>query len=466
MKYRFIILILLVSKALLAQENPEGEIFTYQEFMDIVQKHHPMSQQAALMVERGEANFLKSKGNFDPKTFGTVDQKYFDGKNYYSQIHGGLKVPTWLGLDIAGGYETNDGLFLNPQENVPQNGLWYAGLSLPVGQNLIVDQRRTEVRKARIFRESTKVQQQLMLNELLQKAGKAYWDWFRAYHAQEVYREAVEAASIRMDAVRKRAVIGERPRIDTLEAGLQLQNRQMSLRQATLEVNNTALELSVYLWQEGTLPLELAEETRPPEINTALSADFVPLFNDSLLNNHPALQQYRYKVQELELDRRLKRERLKPELNLKYNALLEPMGDETWANYNSANYTWGLEFSFPLFLRKERGDLKLANIYVQETQLELEYKQQALNNQMRSSINEWDAVNDQLDISTQMVEDYQGLLNGEQRKFNAGESSLFLVNSREVQLINSRIKFLELLSKREQKELDILFSQGNLFSIY
>ena len=59
-----------------------------------------------------------------------------------------------------------------------------------------------------------------------------------------------------------------------------------------------------------------------------------------------------------------------------------------------------------------------------------------------------------------MVKDYEGLLNGERSMFNAGESSLFLINSREVNYINAQLKLVELLAKRKVTILALNYSLG------
>ena len=49
-----------------------------------------------------------------------------------------------------------------------------------------------------------------------------------------------------------------------------------------------------------------------------------------------------------------------------------------------------------------------------------------------------------LDEQQRMVENYERLLEGERIKFNNGESSIFLINSRENKRILAEIKLIEL----------------------
>ena len=55
-----------------------------------------------------------------------------------------------------------------------------------------------------------------------------------------------------------------------------------------------------------------------------------------------------------------------------------------------------------------------------------------------------------------IVVNYKTLLAGEKTKFEAGTSSLFLVNSREQKLIESQIKFIETENKKLKSAKDLI----------
>jgi hypothetical protein len=54
------------------------------------------------------------------------------------------------------------------------------------------------------------------------------------------------------------------------------------------------------------------------------------------------------------------------------------------------------------------------------------------------------------------------LLEVENRKFSIGESTLFIVNSREISAINSGIKWIEMLENTATKELELYELLGAL----
>ena len=464
LKIKFFLAILLTSIVVIGQNN-DTIVLNFDEYISRVKKHHPIAKQADLQILKGRANVINSQGGFDPKLFTDISQKYFDKKQYYSIINSGLKVPTWFGIELEAGYEQNHGFFLNPESNNPPAGLWRAGISVPIGRDLFIDERRAALKQAKIYQQSTEAERELLINELLYESGKAYWEWFRAYHTMKVFENALGITQERFNAVKQAALLGDKPSIDTLQASIQMQNRKLALQQAKLDFTNATALLSVYLWDSGTVPLEVNTNTIPIAKKLVFeSMENENLTNqlDTLINNHPAMQQYRYKIQQLEIDKRLQLEQLKPQLDLKYNALNEPVNNDVIANYSPNNYKWGLQFGFPIFLRKERGKLKLTTIKIQETQLDMNTKNASMVYKARSSLNTWNTTLEQVKLYKKTVKDYKQLLAGEKRLFDKGESSLFLVNYRESSYLNAEAKLIELVAKNQKTILETNFSLGLL----
>ena len=139
-----------------------------------------------------------------------------------------------------------------------------------------------------------------------------------------------------------------------------------------------------------------------------------------------------------------------PYVSLKANILTKDYqpfnGWET--GYIENNYKWGIGFSMPLLIRQGRGEYKKAQIKLKESQLELANKRRQTENKIRYHYNEVIQLDQQLKLLNQMQTNYRTLLRNEELKLIQGESSLFLVNSRET-------KILELLEKRLRSQLNI-----------
>jgi outer membrane protein TolC len=440
-------------------------ILEFSNYMELVRMHHPVAVQARLNPEFGDASLRSARGGFDPLLYSNINQKNFDEENYYSLIDAGLKLPTWFGIEVYSGWERNDGVNLNPERKTPEMGLFYAGVSVPIGRNLFIDERRASLRNAQLFEDISLEEQRLMLNKVLIKAAKAYWDWYAAYHKMEVYREGLQLAEVRFEGVRESALQGDKPIIDTVEAHIQMQSRMISFQKATLEFENQSEHLSVFLWDTGTIPLEVPDDMKPEErrvLSEYIRDLTVNSQIDSMIVNHPVIKQKELKIDQLNINRRLKLEQLKPVINLKYNAINEPIGGNVISGYTINNYNWGLQFYMPLLLRKGRGEVKLAKLKMQDAQMDLVNYIAIIRRNVNQSINTWRVSTTQVSLSEKQVQSLSQLLEGERIKFDVGESSLFLVNAREMSYISGQISLINEIAKNQTSLIDISYQLGVL----
>lgn len=458
-----ILICLFLSSVVAAQDSTQTMGLT--DFLNIVREHHPLAKQANLRIEYGAQNLKAKRGAFDPYLYGDVSQKYFDDKQYYDLINAGMKIPTWFGIELDAGFEQTDGDFLNPQRFTPNNGLVHAGISVPIGQDLFIDQRRADLRKAQIYTEITATEQQIMMNELFKQAITSYLEWVGAAQRFEVFEEALELAQVRFEAVRSSALIGEDPAIDTVEAFIQFQNRRISLQDAELDYRNASAQLEVFLWNQDGIPLSLSPRIQPPtqdDFNSTSNTEGIRSRMDSLIQNHPKLMKSSLYLEQMRIQRKLDLERLKPQLDLKYNALNEPINGDLIEGYTINNYNWGLTFKMPIFLRKERGQLQKTNVSIKEQEFVLDQMKRDLNYNVIAAMNTWETTQQQLDGYSDIVTSTERLLQAEVSKFNSGESSLFLVNSRELKYISTQVKFIDLFVKSQKALMMIEYELGRL----
>lgn len=460
---RFVIKSLAIALVMLAAflqqvlaQDTLPQLLTHEAFIDIVRNHHPMARAAQLKGQEGEFLIQSAKGGFDPKLAGNIQQKYFDGTNYYSYVHGGLKIPTWFGVTLQAGYDANTGARLNPEAYTSDAGLWNAGISVQLGNGLLIDQRRADLRQAEIYANSTELEQKLMLNQLELDASMAYYDWFKAYNYYRVFETAVENASLRLDNIRQAALFGDKASIDTLKALIFLQERQLNLERTRLNLQNKQAQLEIFLWQDGSIPLELAAETIPPNY-LDFSPSVPPILAsetiDTLALQHPDYLISSNKLAISKIDYRLKREALKPSLELKYNALSSDKNNALFDDYSISNYAWGASISYPIFTRKERAAVQLTELKMEQQAAQLDFKNAELRYKIEQSFNTWTSTLSQLDIYQQSVTNYSDLLQSEITLFEIGEGSLFLVNLRDQEYIDSQLKLIEIMVQNNLGEV-------------
>ena len=160
------------------------------------------------------------------------------------------------------------------------------------------------------------------------------------------------------------------------------------------------------------------------------------------VDNHSKIKSLAYKIKSLNIDKKLKLNNLLPKLDVQYNFLTQNRNQIN--SLKIENYKASINFKLPLFLRKERGDFKLAKIKLQDKKFENEVAKVTLKNKVSGIQQELTSYIKQDNLTRTIVKDYKTLLKAEDRKFFLGESSLFLVNYREIKLIEAKLKAIDL----------------------
>ncbi len=412
---------------------------SFNEYLGYVKKFHPLVRTANLELSRAQSNLMMARGGFDPKIEVDFDKKQFKNSQYYSLLNSSFKIPTWYGIELKAGFDQNEGLFLNPENTVPNPGLTSFGINIPLGQGLLINQRMADLRKAKLQIKLSNEERKLQAILVLFDASLAYFNWKRNFNEVKLYENYTTNAQIRFNGIKKLIEQGDKPAIDSTEAGIIVKNRLLSLEDSKLKLMKSKLELSNFLWLENNIPLELSETLIPEEklektIQETLRTN--DLNQNTSIENHPKINALQSKIAILNVERKLKANMLLPKIDVGYSYLSEPSNIN---NYKFENYKIGVNFNFPIFLRKERGNLKLAKFKVQETEFALDLEKIQLTNKINAQKVEITSLQKQKKLIENLVKDNQTMLNSEERLFSFGESSLFLINSRENNLVTVQL---------------------------
>jgi outer membrane protein TolC len=369
----YITLIVVFITSLSFAQTQDSITLSFSEYLGYVKKFHPIAKQAELTIQIGQANLMKARGAFDPNIEVDNERKKFKNIEYFDQLNATFKVPTWYGIELKGNFEQNEGVFLNPQADVPNDGLYSAGISASLGQGFFINQRMADLRKAKFFREQTVADREILVNQILFDASLAYFNWLQAYNETRIYEQFLENSKIRFKGVKLSAENGDKAAIDSIEAGITVKNRTLGLEQARVKVMKATLELSTYLWLNDEIPIELQPNVIPDafiedSVDDVLEISGVPLVA-FVLENHPKLRSLNYKFQGLEVDKQLKANKLLPKIDIQYNFLTQEA--DIARSFNTNQYKGGFSIAFPLFLRKERGDLRLAKFKLQDARFDI-----------------------------------------------------------------------------------------------
>ncbi|WP_158546185.1 TolC family protein [Adhaeribacter pallidiroseus] len=442
------------------------QVFTLPELYEHIHRYHPVVRQAELLPQQAQQEVRLARGAFDPYLNSYFDQKAFKSQEYYSKWNSLVKIPLWFGTDLKLGYEHNTGTYLNPENKTDTGGQTYAGISLPIGQGWLMDQRRATIRQAQAFTQVAEADKIKILNKLLLEATKDYWEWAFAYQKWLLYTHAYDLAVVRYRGVRERAAQGDLAAIDTVEARIEVNNRKLLHQQAWTDYQNGRLILSNYLWQEGQPPVELvtaATPLLPDALHRPVTPDSLQQLVQFARQQHPEILKLQAKLRQLEIEKRLAADKFKPKLTLDYNFLrsnfdfpVESFSSNSLLN----NYKLGVSFQYPLLLRAERGKFKLSKLKPTDNALDLQQTTRNLETSLQTTYNELTLLESQIKTQEQLAQQAEILRNGEQIRFENGESSLFLINTREMNLVNYRLKLWELKIKYAKTHASLYWAAG------
>lgn len=457
-----ILVFLMMSISLIAQEKKDNEL-TYNEFLGYVKKYHPMVKSANLQINNAQANLMMARGGFDPKIEVDFDKKQFKDKTYYSILNSSFKIPTWYGIEVKAGFDNSEGVYLNPENTLPNKGLSSLGINLPLGQGLLINQRMADLQKAKIQLQWSQAERKLQSIEVLYAASIAYFNWKLNYSQVQLYKNYLKNAEVRYNGVSRLIENGDKSAIDSIEAGITVRSRKLNLEDSELKLAKSKLELSNYLWLENNVPLEI-QDNIIPEDQLGLTIQETLKTNDLLIpntaiENHPKINALQSKIAILEVDRKLKATNLLPKIDLGYYYLSEP---SYWNSTNFENFKIGVNFSYPLFLRKERGGLQMAKFKIQDAQFALDLERVQLKNKIVSQQIEINSLVKQRKLISALVKDYDAMLTSEERLFTFGESSLFLINSRENNLVGSQLSELNMENRYFTSNVEMFKIMANL----
>jgi len=461
LKYIFTLLFISVFGCAFGQEKN----LSIDNTLDIVRKYHPVIRQSFLRNEISKNELMASKGVFDPIIQINSQEKTFDNKQYYKYNSTELKIPIWYGIDIKAGTENNYGDRIDP--TLTKNKSAFVGVSMDPFRGLLVDKRKSIINQANNIVELTKNEQLLIINDLMLDATTAYWNWVSAFYNNALLIKSVQSNKERYEVIKKSYQSGDRAPIDTTEALTQLQNFEILQTQSAVELQKARFELSNFFWTENKLPFELDETIQPVsnfEIDKIAKIEIGDLEDqiNQAAQQHPKLKMTDAKLNYLDVEKRLKFVELFPSLKLNYNALDNDLRNFSTTLNTANNFKYGLSLSMPIFQRQARGEIAKTKNKIADLNLDRKYLSLEIENKVKSSFSDFHSLKQQIKTNELVLNANKLLFDTENNKFQMGESSLFLINNRELKFIETEQKQIVLKSKFYLSIYKNLWSMGKL----
>lgn len=430
----------------------QSTAWPFARFIDAVLAHHPVARQAQLVAEQARAELRQAWGAFDPKVTVTWDQKRLGGTDYFNYVDAELKIPLPIGADIALAYDRTVGRYINPDRRTSGDGTFSAGISIPLGQRILTDERRAALRQARAARDAGSAEREAHVNKLLYAAAKQYGAWYEAWRRQQIAVDGERLADFRLRAVRQRVVSGESAPIDTVEALLEVQRRRVTRVEADAGLYVTMLNVTSFLWDARGEPASLPDGATPTRDGlTAGEPDSTQL--EALLTlaqrRHPDLRKAQAKVEQAAAERALATQAIIPFAEAKVAGLQDRATDAHFFNRDrlDANYKASLVVQSPLLFLKETGKFGATGAKLEYQELDRDRLRRDIEFDVRAAMFELHTLRTLLQAQEAAVRGARLLRDAEQVRFENGESTLLVLNLRERLVLDESAKLAALEGK-------------------
>lgn len=464
------VLIILISLSALVSFSQDTTRLSLENVLKITMTFHPVVKQASLLSADAAAKIRQAKGQFDPKLQLDYSLKDFKEKEYYNLLNTSLKVPTWVGIQPKVEFIRNSGEFVNFENQIPNendNEQVAIGISIPLGKGLFFDERRNMVRQAEAFSQIAEAEKVKQTNKILLVVIKDYWSWYLSYQKVELLAQAMVLANNLFERTLIDYEFGEASVVDTLQAKINLQKRAVDYRKSQLDFELGKLNLSKHLWSEDLIPLELQESVIPDSASL-----FSLIQNESIkdeiefaLENHPEVNKLEGKRNQLNYELKWNRESIKPKADLSYSFIDAPLNPnfQTSSIDFGDNYKLGIDFAFPIFLRKERGKIQQTRLKIQDNEYAVAQNQLEIKNEVLGQYAQSIALQDIFQQYRNVSDNYQRLLEAEIINLQNGETDLFKLNIQQDKFIEAKSDFYEAFSKWEKSKAEYHYATGKEF---
>ena len=441
-------------------------------------------------IEREEAgyNVTAARGAYDPvvglKAYHTrqvspvssilggsaTDRLTQTELNATPQISG---LSPWLGgtysLAFANSRQQNDSLFntFNPQYPTAVS----LNLTQPLWRGLHFDENRYRLQVARKNQQLSVQQLRQQTIQIVTQAVQAYWELNYAWHSLEVQTEAVRLAERQYASNRRQAEQGILAPVDVVAAQTQVATFQQLVfgaQQALTQAENNLKSLMLpnrddLLWNCALIPAtEVQTDVTPPALAEAVK---------QALESRPELAETALSVEVNKLETRLSRELVRPRVDAFANlAALGLSGQATPSSTNPlaaffppgtvltppllvggygtslnnlvvGNFPTmqvGLQMSLPLRNRTAEAQVEISAAEGRRVRALQDQVGMAVVADVRNALQALQSARSRLDAATLARRSAEEQYASEQRQFQAGTSTVFLVLQRQTDFISAR----------------------------
>ncbi|MEQ8791158.1 MAG: TolC family protein [Pirellulaceae bacterium] len=414
-----------------------------------VYRSHPMIESAVLsrVVAAGEQ--FSAQGAFDLKLKGASENQPLGFYETYRQS-AGFEQPLLGGANVFGGYRIGRGNFepwyLERQTN--GSGEFKAGVLVPLLQNRGIDDRRAELWRSGWARREVEPLIRSEFIAFVQAASVAYWEWVAAGQAYRVADDLLALAVERAAGLKRRVEAGDLPQIELTDNERLIVSREAKQIDARRKLEQSAIKLSLFFRDAQGRPVVPPGNLLPPVFPEARNYARAQVLADiqQAQQNRPELAALEFVRRQIEVDLAQAENQLLPQLNAAV-AASQDIGTPTSSKNDKGplELQGGVFVDVPLQRRKARGKIQALEAKRGQVLAKQRFASDKITTDVQNAAAAVAAAYERIGKTRRSVELARTMAEAERRKFDLGDSDLFLVNQREQQQADAELLLVEAL---------------------
>lgn len=408
---------------------------TLDEVLASVEQHYPPLRIALQDLPIAEADYLAAQGRFDLVLKSLIDSNSF---GFYESRRFDLvaeqATPYW-GASFFSGYQVSGGSFPNYDGKFATNGAgeYRMGMRVPLGRDREIDGRRADLEKTRLGRRVADLGIRQQRIAILQAATLRYWSWVAAGRRFTVAKALFDIADNREKLLEQAVEIGQLPRFEVLDNKRIIEQRRSALVAARRGIEQTGFDLSLFYRDAESKPSIPGEERLPSAFPEPLDLSAERLRSDveEALTRRPELARLGVQRDQVGIDRRLAENRRLPGIDflLSYDRELGQRRvvrgpDEVRA---------GIQFELPLQRRTAAGQEQAAQARIRQFDQRLQFQRDQIEVEVRDAVSAVRRALEGVQALRAEVDATRQVEEAERQRYGLGESTLFVLNQRELQ---------------------------------
>lgn len=357
---------------------------------------------------------------------------------FYEYSYSDFQVtqPTWNAGNAYAGYMIGRGNFPVWYGNLATNkgGEFRIGYQQALLQGLAIDKRRADLLKAQIGRRAAEPQIYKARIDFLRIAAIGYWEWVAEGRKYVIADQILRTAKARDAQLQERARLEDIAPLDVVDNRRIVVDREARLIGSARRFQESAIRLSLFLRDRAGRPL-VPEPNRLPRTFPSPELPSVERLGDDIqiaLRNRPELRQLALKRQATSISLELAQNQVLPTLNA-YAETSKDVGTEVdLGNKTPTVFESGVVGGIPIQRSAARGAIRTNQALLAQLTAETRWAEDKIATDVQSAMAALVAAYQQLEPARQGVQLNYQMENAERQKWLAGDSTLFLVNLREL----------------------------------